>query len=229
VRLTRAEVAALARANQGLVHQCAKKYMQAGIEFDDLVQEGNLGLVIAAERYDANRGAKFSTYAMHWIRAFISAASRRHLGLTTARHLRVFWHAGHTRRQLRNDGQSYDDAAVAAALGVPLGDLEETLQRRRTPLLRDDLTHVPDVAETPEEAATGRLDAITMRARLRQAMRRLTSREREVIKRRYLEGDDGDTLVAIGESHGCSRERIRQIEARALKKLRRAMRKDGGE
>lgn len=222
-RITRTELDRLVRENQGLVHAFVRRLNKHGVEYEDLIQEGNLGLVMAAEKFNPARGVQFMTYAMHWVRARVLAAIERHVGATNKHKKQAFRRADRTRRRLQSEGKPHDAAAVAAEIGVHVRYVE-ALDRRIVHPEHWDL--IADPADGPEEQACASVDAEVSRDRLYKALGRLTRREREIILRRYL-ATNTETLASLGQRQGRSRERIRQIEVQALAKLRAAL--DSGE
>lgn len=216
-----------------LVLSIAQKYTRHGLAIDDLVAEGNLGLVEAARRFDRSRGTRFSTYAAWWIRALIrryTMSNRRIVGAPSTRAARRLLSSMRTtqRRLAAELGQPATREQVAAALDVSADDVatvEAALSGRDISLApaADGFTFdLVSESATPEEAASENEAAALNRQSVRDALERLEDRERLIIERRVLE-DDRATLACIGEELGLSRERVRQLELRARKKLREAL------
>jgi RNA polymerase primary sigma factor len=223
--------AALADANLRLVVSVARRYSNRGVPLIDLIQEGNLGLLRAVEKFDWRRGFKFSTYATWWIRQAVSRAIA-----DDARTIRIPVHLydvvnrmARVSSQLHQElGREPTEDEIAAALQLSPERVRELSQVLPQPVSLDGFigedqeTRLSDVvadenAVSLELAAEYRLLA----ERIRDALLTLTPRERRVIERRFGLGDDKDeSLTAIGREIGVTRERIRQIESTALRKLR---------
>jgi RNA polymerase primary sigma factor len=230
VRAGEAARARFIAANLRLVVSIAKRYQGGGLALGDLVQEGNLGLMRAVDKFDPERGFKFSTYATWWIRQAVTRALA-----DKGRTIRVPAHIVEAITSLRRTtasltaslGRAPEDAEVAAAAGITLARLHEL--RTATADLRSLATPVGDgdgmledlvadeQAESPFEAAAAGLE----RAALSEVLGRLTDRERQVLRSRFgLAGGQPRTLEDVGRDFDLTRERIRQIEAKALTKLR---------
>ena len=223
--------AGLADANLRLVVSVARRYSNRGVPLIDLIQEGNLGLLRAVEKFDWRRGFKFSTYATWWIRQAVSRAIA-----DDARTIRIPVHLydvvnrmARVSSQLHQElGREPTEEEIGAALQLPPERVRELAQVLPHPVSLDGFvgedqdTRLSDVvadenATSLESAAENRLLA----DRIRDTLETLTPRERRVIERRFGLGDDKDeSLTAIGREIGLTRERIRQIESTALRKLR---------
>lgn len=216
-----------------LVLSIAHKYRRHGLALEDLVAEGNLGLVEAARRFDRSKGTRFSTYAAWWVRALIrryTIANRRIVGAPSTRAARkLLSKLRTTQRELAAElGRPPSREQVAEALDVTVEDVtsvEAALSGRDVSLAPTPDGVVIELAsnlDTPEEA-TSKKEAQALNERsIHDALDRLEARERLIIEKRLL-NEDRETLADIGRRLGLSRERVRQLELRAREKLRIAL------
>ena len=231
----------LVEAHARLVVKIAAGFRGSGLPMADLVQEGNIGLMEAAERFDPERNVRFSTYATWWIFAGIQNYILRNSSIvraaTTPKQRRLFFNLRRLRaRQAgRFDGRltTDDRERIAEGLGVSVADVEHMEahiarpdQSLNTPIGDDDAVEhqdlLADVAPNPEDLADDSSRRMARTKWIGEALERLSPRERQIIASRFLK-DKRTTLAEIGESFGVSKERIRQIEGRALKKMHAAL------
>ena len=235
----------LASAHMRLVISVAAKFRRYGLTMSDLVQEGHVGLLEAAARFDPHRGFRFSTYATWWIRASVQDFILRNWSIvrggTSSSQKSLFFSLRRLRAQIERSGEPANSQELyrqlSEAIGVSVSDVERMDARLSgndmslNATLADDgeggsqrQDYLADDAPLPDEAVETMIDGERRKLWLADALNTLNARERKIIHSRRL-SDDGATLEELGSELGISKERVRQIENRALEKLRETLSK----
>jgi len=231
----------LVRSYMRLVVSTASRFRNYGLPMGDLVQEGNVGLMQAAARFEPQREVRFSTYATWWIRSAMQDYVLRNWSIvrtgTTAAQKSLFFNLRRLRARIDNSmgallsdegrrmiaEQLKVDVGEVESMEVRLSGLDQSLNAPLSDSSDDDwMDFLPDAGPSPETVAIGMRDAETRSRWLAEALRELSPREQTIIRQRRLT-DEGATLEELGRELGVSKERVRQLESRALGKLKDSM------
>jgi len=226
-----AAIERMVQCNLRLVVSVARQYAWRGVPLSDLIQEGNLGLIRAAEKFEYHRGFKFSTYATWWIRqAVVRAIENQCRTIRVPIYkLDMLGQIRSHRRQLERElGRDPTRGELAKALELPIEELDRLLRMDQHPASLDvpvgekgDSTLADLVAEDEADLPGDRLERRVLAERVEEALDTLSEKEQRILRQRFgLDGVDPRSLESIGRDYGVTRERIRQIELKALAKLR---------
>ncbi|MBW6512351.1 MAG: RNA polymerase sigma factor RpoH [Desulfuromonadaceae bacterium] len=224
----------LITANLRFVVKVALEYRNYGVKLLDLIQEGNIGLMMAVRKFDPDRGLRLITYAVWWIRAYIQNYILRSWSLvkigTTQAQKKLFFKLSQTRNALRNLTGDADAAEIARQLDVRDSDVEEMTMRMGGRDQSIDLELVEgegytlsdslaDTRASQEELVAEQQEQSLLNEQVQRAMKRLNERERHIVEQRIL-ADEPQTLQELADHYSISRERVRQLEKNALQKLK---------
>ena len=236
----------LTAAHMRLVISIASRFRHFGLPMGDLIQEGHVGLLEAAARFEPERAVRFSTYATWWIRASIQDYILRNWSIvrggTSSTQKALFFNLRRLRAKMARNGAGVPDAAmyeeIASAIGVSKKDVETMNSRLSAPdtslnapvidsdsSAADRQDFLPCNAPLPDQNVTDAIDSDRRTEWLQAALRELNGRELRIVRQRRLT-EEGATLESLGDELGISKERVRQIENRALQKLRTALLRD---